>query len=399
MIDPNQLPSRIPILSHSDQLRTQLRAEFIDIDAMIRAAVVLDPLTVEIADWLRKFREDLENNANAENVYRRYVEVLQELLCDPLTGAPLDDPQLGVEDGYTYGYKSLYVVQTPWPVNERNLSPMTRQPLTLVPHALASYMILWLALRNDALFSVELEEQYRRAVAQRQASATERINRLGQRRLAREQAQRQAEDAEFRRLQDRLSTMREERQADLQQLAEQVQTITAPLREVDQGIRQAEERPIISVQAIRQQMSQIIDGQFTPLETHINAYATHTITRLAREETEEKNECENIQRLLSGATHQISHLTQQNRELEVSGQVLQGNIEKLKQEQVQLEGNIKQLREENQRRRKKAKFKGLELLAAGVFSVAVTFGLKAMGIPLSVNFNPGGVSGSSLLHL
>jgi hypothetical protein len=385
----------MPPLSQNDLLRIQLRAEFRDIEMMIHRSVVLDPLTVQITDWLRRFREDLERNADAENVYRNYVEVLQDMLCDPITGAPLDDPQLGVEDGYTYGDKSLYVTRTPWPENEQNLSPMTRQPLTLVPHVLASYMILWLALRNDAQFSVELEEEYRKAVAQRQASATERLNRLGQRRLAREQVRKQAEDAEFLRLQNRFTTMREEHQADIQQLAEQVQTITAPLLEVRQEIQQAEERPIIPVEAIRHQMRQIVDGQFTPLETRVNAYATNTITRLAREEAEEKKDFESAQGLLAGATHQVSTLTLQNRELGTAGEVLQEKIEKLTQEQIQLEGNIKQLREENNRRRKKAKLNGLELVVATVCSVAVSFGLRAMGVPLSVIFTPGGASVST----
>lgn len=364
-------------------------------ETMIRAAVVLDPLTVKITDWLRKFRQDLENSSNAEAVYREYVKLLQEMLCDPVTDAPLDDPQLGVEDGYTYGYKSLYVTRTPWPVDEQNLSPMTRQPLTLVPHAFASYMILWLAQRNDAQYSVELEEEYRKAVAQRQALAAERLYRLGQRRLAREQAQKQAENAEFLRLRNRLTTMREEHQADFQQLAEQVQAIAAPLLEVRQEIQQIEERPVIPVEAITHQMRQIVNGQLTPLETRVNAYATNTITRLAQESAAETKQFDGVQGLLTGAGHQVSNIAHQNRELEAAEEVLQVNIEKLKQEQIQLDANIKQLREENNRQRKKAKFNASELVAAGICSVVVTYGLKAMGIPLSVNFTPGGASVSA----
>ena len=80
----------------------------------------------------------------------------RQMLRDPVTQAPLDENALlGVEDGYTYGMMSIAVTRAALPESQRDLSPMTGQPLTLVPHPLARFMVQWLGKRGDALYSAD----------------------------------------------------------------------------------------------------------------------------------------------------------------------------------------------------------------------------------------------------
>ena len=62
---------------HADTLRRQLQAEFQQIEQVIREAVILDPLTNEIALWLNNFRQALRSSPHTEEVYRCYAGLLQ----------------------------------------------------------------------------------------------------------------------------------------------------------------------------------------------------------------------------------------------------------------------------------------------------------------------------------
>lgn len=383
-LNQQTVSSHTPPILQTDLLRRQIPAEFRQIEEMIKASIVLDPLTLDIADWLKSFRDDFEHCSNAEIVYRTYAKDLQDMLRDPATGAPLDDPLLGVEDGFTYGSKSMIVTRDPWPESERNLSPMTGQPLTLVPHPLAGFMILWLAQRGDALYSQELEKAYYQVVAKREAASKERIEYLRQMHLQCEQVQQEEQDSEFQRLQQRLARMKQEHQLDLQRLAEMVQSQTEPLQQLQREIQQEAARPRILIADVKQHMQRLLDENITSLENRVDAYATHIMSQLTQIADSEEKQFEDARNRVRITEHRVSQIKQKNNELEKAQEKLQQNVEKLKHEQQLIDGHIQQLRN-NRKKRNKLRVQNM------IISGLVTFGCACAGIPLSVNFSEGGV--------
>lgn len=143
-------------------LRRQLFIELGVISNIMRDWDHDDEMTQKIRAWAKGFKTALSTSVDEELICQTHIALLQELLCDPVTLAPLDLYALFNEpDGQTYGQMSLEVYRRSVPEECRSLSPLyPDKPLTPQPHTVVRHMTRWLQRHNALLYSKELERTY-----------------------------------------------------------------------------------------------------------------------------------------------------------------------------------------------------------------------------------------------
>lgn len=382
--------AQLPDLSQGS-LRRELPAEFSEMQDEINRVVMQDPLTINIMDWLARFREDFHSPLNTELVYRHYVAKLQLLLRDPY-GIPLDIyPVLDVEDERTYSLTCVAVTRAAKPESQRHLSPMTGQPLTLVAHHLAAWMVRWLAKRKNALYSPELEATYLQLLNQeRGTSLEERLDALDE--IEAEGKVSLEHQLKVRRQQfdQQLASMRQEAQFYKERIAERIRCLSQsqPLQQVQREVQQAAAaRPTISIPAVRQAMQQLREEHFDPLAQHAHTYATQQIERFAQTRKENETRLTSIQQKIAATKTHIHEVQQGRGPLAQEQQTLQQYSEELAKHQQRLNRNIEHLNETITRQEKenKQQLQLMRKVGEVAFSVLATWGLRCLGVPLSIN--------------
>lgn len=370
-----------------DTLRRELPAEFSEMQEEINRAVVQDPLTVNIIDWLACFREDFHSPLNTETVYKHYVAQLQRLLRDPY-GIPLDIyPVLGLEDGHTYSL-TLAVKRAALPASQRHLSPMTKQPLTLVAHHLAALMVRWLAKRNNALYSPELEATYLQLLNQeRQPSLAERLDFLDE--LEAEEKVSVEQELQVRRQQfDRqLAVMRQEAQFIREGITERIRCLSQPLPQLQREIQHVRAAfPTIPLQVVKQELQQLRE-EHAALHQRAHTYAAQQIERFAQRKKEDQALSTSIQKEITATKTQIHQVRQGTAQLAQEGHKLQENTEELAKHQQQLSRNIEHLHTiiTHQERKNKQQLQLMRRIGQAAFSALATWGLNCLGIPININ--------------
>lgn len=172
-ISNNLIPSVTspsPFNQYSFALRRQFQGELIEIRSCIaslrheneRTQTVEDEMTQVIDKWQKEFTEALRLHVDADEIGKVYIELLQELLRDPLTTAPIDEGVLGT-DGHTYGKMSLilYFASASDSYQHRSpLNPNSSSSFSTVPHPVVNHMLDWLKKHRAFLCSRELEQAF-----------------------------------------------------------------------------------------------------------------------------------------------------------------------------------------------------------------------------------------------
>lgn len=106
-----------------------------------------DHLSQELSSWQAQFVSAMQS-PNENEVIRNFLVLLEQILIDPITEAPLDDTALLATDGYTYDPKSLIVFLSDMQGEDRLRSPMNRENsdsfYTVSVHPAVSYLTNWI---------------------------------------------------------------------------------------------------------------------------------------------------------------------------------------------------------------------------------------------------------------
>ncbi|MDE3055554.1 MAG: hypothetical protein KGI80_02510 [Verrucomicrobiota bacterium] len=157
-----------PSVPSSDLLQTAwkrgLRAELVEIQALLDSTRLDDPFTESIRLWVPSFREVLGECDSVEMVKERYFAFLHELLVDDPSTAmdapslPLDDHPLLGSNGLLFNRKALCVALSALPVEDRMewlYDVVGTRSFLLKAHPIAERMVSFLKEYDASFFQTE----------------------------------------------------------------------------------------------------------------------------------------------------------------------------------------------------------------------------------------------------
>ncbi len=159
-------------------MRRRVRAELTELKTIMRETHLQDEMTGTISIWAENFWEALLLNADDDEIFRGFSQLMQELLTDPFFGAPLDEEALLGSDGHTYGKKSHAVWEDRVEEMYKRRSPMDPDDptfLDLRPHPVARYMVCWLQRYNLLQVSEDIERAYNEIIPRQRLARIERL--------------------------------------------------------------------------------------------------------------------------------------------------------------------------------------------------------------------------------
>ena len=251
-----------------------------------------DETTLKIFEWQNEFLEVRKLRSFDNEIADLYIEKLQEILCDPMIGAPLDEEAILCNDGRTYGSLSLAVYKLLSPVEFRDRCPFdvnNETPLVGEKHPVVSYMIKWLKYHNEFLYSEELEQAYLNLLKEqgfiRELSPAEerqlQMNRVIALATASNEREAQRRDefrSEFSREMDR--TVADQ----IEELDNMLALIKRPSRAIPGSVIEVEERHEVEVTKIRERIADRKNEDelaFARVENNMKQAAADHLARLA----------------------------------------------------------------------------------------------------------------------
>jgi hypothetical protein len=202
-----------PVLTVSDALRVtllyrKLQYEMNEVHEIIERSGLHDEMTQRIRHWHEHFERALHSPYNSEKVCSHYITLMQQLLTDPITQAPLDALSWLGSDGTTYGNLSLEVHKLTVADEFRGHSPLDPKnpaPFHVEAHPVVRHMIGWLQRHNALLYNEELERTYLELLPQANPDADrERIDRIVARQMSLDRKEAERDHLQNRALDKRL---------------------------------------------------------------------------------------------------------------------------------------------------------------------------------------------------
>ena len=323
------------------QARRELQGELIKIRDFAEsegffdeATQKLDGTSLLIKNWAINFLKALKL-ASEEEVCPTYIELLQEILIDPYTEAPLDSPVLFGNDGHTYGKMSYEIAFFSRPEEIRNRSPMKPEDPTRfchVKHPVAEYMLGWLDRRGERLVSEELVRMHARVVPQVDTltNTSEKISFL----LARQRA---SYLTDFEHRLARIAVHEEKAFELLEnenvQTAQQLQATQTQL----QVIQAEEER---AKNLLKARIEEHMQAQVQARSVPATASTAQTMANLGQLSVQARQALEQLKQKRETLEGQIEHLEKENKEIKECHAELVKNGEELKQKVIQLRETI-----------------------------------------------------------
>jgi hypothetical protein len=131
-----------------------------------------DPLTEELRQWHTLFAQAVTETRAIETTVQEFMALLEEILVDAITQAPLDEAPLLGSDGFTYATNNLmlYICSTPEPARYRSpRAPDLLTPFVVAPHPAAKEFIALLRENGAYHPSAAAEELYQQLLDEQQA--------------------------------------------------------------------------------------------------------------------------------------------------------------------------------------------------------------------------------------
>ncbi len=339
-------------------LRDRLETELEEVKNVISWSGLNDKMTHLIGLWQQDFSAALNKYRNEEGVRDYFISILQEMLCDPVTFAPLNAPQLG-SDGGTYDELSLKIYKLRMPARFHNRSPRNPQdptPFKTVPHPVAGYLVDWLKGHNACLYSKELEQTYLRLSRGRPVE-----NR---------QEKERALNAEVKAVEEQFALSRKLNQEKFARLNQRVDEIVQPLIGMAAQIQAYQNREQLALNNLA--------GTLSPLAARVNESARRVAILVQEEQARVQEEMRRFAELREGLRAQIDELKSGNERLERQLASVMGTIEEEKVQTLILEKQITQLEQAIKEMKNDWASDMFRIASTALFSVFGTVALRAM---------------------
>lgn len=364
------------------RLRRQLQGELNEIRERIENSGLHDEMTGQISQWQERFSATFQGNADERWVSENFTRLLQELLIDPVTGAPLDGYSVLGNDGHTYGRLSLAVYQLSVPEQFRERSPLDPENHTRFetqPHPVVRHMIGWLERHNALLYSEELEQQYIALLPQqRQPDLDARMDRIRARQAALEQRQlerahvqnraidqhidgrlhawEQEVEGRFRQLGIRPEPPREN--LHIQQIAQAVNEddqalarLRAQLDEMEHQLRPVEERRALiaqeeqaALERLRARIQRQVGDALQPIAQRIEGFANDAFGRIQALGERDQADMARFEEVIQRARAEAQALRQENHNLELQIHDIGNQVDQARQDERMIQQAINETR-------------------------------------------------------
>lgn len=319
-----------PVLSQSSEVsfiqatafRRGLITDLNRVGEMLHNIQTGGQLTEEVVIWHREFRAALNTNLDVCPIYNRFVDLLQRILVDSLTQAPLDSEAFLGNDGYCYSMKTLCVFENSLQDDYRFRSPLNLQDpdqgeFFVVPHELARHLIKWLESQDKRLGGLpEIEEAYESLVSEMGVNKVKRL----------------------------IPTKRNNRIKRIhqgQELRNQHQFVTQEVK--------------VSLVSLEKEVKAEIEKEFGELAQRVDQSAKKVLEKLDHIESVQNAAYLETDRRITQIENQ-QHVVQSDIEtLENEISHVSGEIEEAKNEQLQVEQSIKKVEAAIQKRKKNRK--------------------------------------------
>lgn len=168
-------------------LRRQLLSEIAGIVEDIDKSGANDETTKLLRSWTENFSMALRNTEDENEVLKKFVGFLQEILTDPISQATLDKKAVLGTDDITYGSLSLCVYYSTVSEEHKHRSPLepnNPKPFTTKPHPLVPLLINWLERRGEVIQSREYLEKYEQLKRENKLSTLPTVQTLWKQKIA-----------------------------------------------------------------------------------------------------------------------------------------------------------------------------------------------------------------------
>lgn len=129
-----------------------LHMELTKVRDFLRNSPLNDDLTQRLRDWEKAFGHFLRStSAPIDQTIEGYMDILKNLLIDPITRTPLDHEAYLGSDGFVYAHYSLTLYFDKDPIQPQTRSPMlpVQNDFSIEPHPVARFMVEWLTYRQE----------------------------------------------------------------------------------------------------------------------------------------------------------------------------------------------------------------------------------------------------------
>jgi len=313
-----------PQAIHDGALRRRLHVELIQLQEEIARSGLRDEMTRHIAKWQEDFREAL-NVADVEAVYKEYIQLLQELLFDPITFAPLDLNALLGSDGHTYGQMGLAVFALAVPKKYRDRSPLDAgnpAPLRVQPHPVARHAAGWLKAHDALQYSEELEKAYLELLP-KPPPLDDRNARMA--RLIARQQELNGKEAVRRKaygeeIENKLKEMAARDEQDIQRLHAKLDAIAGPFAGVQAQVKEIKVQEGAELANLEGRVVAIVHQGFEHVQGRIKAFANNAAAEIQKISAKDQVALQQFEQKAKTLQVEIHDLTQRNEALR-SGQV------------------------------------------------------------------------------
>lgn len=379
------------------KLQRQIRSELNTFNTILEQWKFNDKTSRKMRKWLECFKADFQTSRCTQERLNRYIGLMQKILVDDVSGAPLDENALLGTFGEVLGQITCVIHKntTPAPYNERSpLFPKRDVKFETIPHTLARAGVNWLKAHHACLYSVELENAYLRLIPRQAPKDTKtKVEKLREKFIQEEkekvqakaramQAVNQATSSQSRNrmqalmqkihsklskveeqhqqkleaVETRMQEMREEQRRDFQELHQEQEAIRAryekDLEWMQEQLAQADSESRAALEQLQDKLTKLL-YDFDVLAEDIVGFSTsYEEFELLKKSNEEKLAAlrESIDMLYQDALEQEEEIAR------FGGEILETTkqVEQLEQEEAALERKLENIERDIERHKRES---------------------------------------------
>lgn len=298
------------VLSFAEEQRTISELE--RIRRQIANSGLNDPMTRSLVNWQEGFAKHFRaHRADTAAVLQTYIDLLKQIMVDPIIHVPLDDLAVLGSDNHAYNYQYLNIRLNSGeiPEGQRNRSPydpMDPRPFTAQPHTNVRHLVGW--LRGQRVYEPDSKIE-----------------------------------AEFKRLQDRNIVLIRANPPTAEEFKrERIDGLLAIQRGRDQKKVKAEEDQEKKINENKERLENLIVNRFGPIEQRCNDAFQGFNNRLAAVQQGNDNHLVQLNQMADNLLQQCDKMETEIKVLKEQEKSIQAGIETTHLANIQLQQDVHQ---------------------------------------------------------